>query len=177
MHRMLVLLLFLAALPGCHTTADEVLQLEADANALRELQTRRFDTRDESKLLRVSAALLQDLGFNLDESEPEVGLLVASKERSAVETDEVVGAIALSVVLSVLSQSHVQMPWDQVQKMRVSVVTRPITDAVSVRVTFQRVVWNNEGQISVLEPLQEPDHYVEFFDRLSKAVFLEAHEL
>ena len=63
--------------------------------------------------------------------------------------------------------------------MRASVVTRAYGDEdnptyTSVRATFQRIVWNTQGRISKVEHLNEPKMYQEFFDKLSKAVFLEA---
>lgn len=146
----------------------EALELTPESLKLRQLQTRRFDSKDEKALLAAGAGVLQDLGFTLDESETKLGVIVASKERSAVET----GQVILSVLLGV--------PWDTNQKIRASLVTRPAGTAVEstlVRVTFQRIVWNSERRISKTEPLNEPEFYQEFFARLSKAVFLDAHEL
>lgn len=85
--------------------------------------------------------------------------------------------MALAVLLSILAQQNV--PYDETQKMRVSVVTQPLGDGKStaVRVTFQRIVWNTHKQISRREQLSDPEIYQEFFSKLSKAVFLEAHQL
>jgi len=44
-----------------------------------------------------------------------------------------------------------------------------------VRVTFQRIVWDEQGRVSRSESLEDPELYQEFFFKLSKAVFLEAH--
>jgi hypothetical protein len=43
-----------------------------------------------------------------------------------------------------------------------------------VRVTFQRTVWNQAGQMTRNESLDDPELYREFFFKLSKSVFLDA---
>ena len=68
-------------------------------------------------------------------------------------------------------------PYDQKQKIKASIVTSPAGETetrTSVRVTFQRIVWNTDGQISRLERLNDAEMYQGFFDKLSKAIFLEA---
>ena len=47
----------------------------------------------------------------------------------------------------------------------------------TVRVTFQRVIYNTQGQVTRAEQIVDPDVYKDFFDKLSQSVFLEAHEL
>jgi len=68
--------------------------------------------------------------------------------------------------------------YDCKQKIRASVVTSPAGEngeRTAVRVTFQRIVWDQKNRISKLEKLNNPKMYQEFFEKLSKAVFLEAH--
>ncbi len=165
----------LVLIAGCEQTIPkDALQLSPESLAQRQAQTRRFDTADEAMLLSASAAVLQDLGFNLDESETELGLVVASKDRDATEADQVVGAVLIAVLIGA------SVPIDKVQKIRASLVTRPFGesgDKTAVRVTFQRVVWNTAGQVSKSEALTEPELYQEFFSKLSKSIFLEAHEI
>ena len=162
-------------LAACEDTIPkEALQLTKESLEERQAQTRRFDTGDEAELLSASAAVLQDLGFTLDESETKLGLIVASKDRDATETGQVVGAIIVALLTGAV------MPIDETQKIRVSLITRPIGEnatRTAVRITFQRIVWNTQGKISKLEPLTDPKLYQEFFAKLSKSVFLEAHEI
>lgn len=171
-----IILLFVSTiiLFGCaQKIPKEALALTSESLKLRHLQTRRFDSKDEKALLAAGAGVLQDLGFTLDESETKLGVIVASKDRSAVETEQVISAILLAFL-------GVPVPIDRTQKIRASLITRPAeTDEEStvVRVTFQRIVWRDQRIISKTEPLNEPEFYQEFFDRLSKAVFLNAHEL
>jgi hypothetical protein len=136
---------------------------------LRQLQTRRFETPDEQTLLQASLSVLQDLGFEVDESESRLGVIVASKVRDASDA----GQIAGSIIIGILANERV--PIDVEQKIRAAVVTRSVSaKETSVRVTFQRIVWNDRGQISRSESLEQPDLYNEFFYKLSKSVFLEA---
>ncbi|MEE8144343.1 MAG: hypothetical protein V3S23_08085 [Kiloniellales bacterium] len=158
---------------GCEASIPkEALQLTPDSLARRQVQTRVFETTNEAELLAASAHLLQDLGFNLDESEVELGVVVASKDRDATEA----GQVAASLLLALLG---VAMPWDDEQKIRASIITRELKErnGYAVRLTMQRIVWNTQNQISKTEPLDDPKMYQEFFAKLSKAVFLEAQEL
>ena len=168
-------LIFALALGACrHVIPPEALKLTHQSLERGEAQTRRFETGDEASLLSACAGVLQDLGFTLDESETRLGLVVASKDRDAVEA----GQVALKILVLILLQSD--LPIDEKQKIRVSLVTRPVGDEakhINVRVTFQRVVWNERGQISRREFLDDPKMYQKFFAKLSKAVFLEAHRV
>lgn len=169
-----VCLLFVTPLLACTGIPKDALQLSPESLELRQLQTRRFETNDEMRILSACAGLLQDLGFTLDESETELGLIVASKDRSAVETGQVVAAVFIAAL------TGTAIPIDKEQKLRASVVSRPVgenNESIAVRVTFQRIVWNTQGQISKKEGLSEPEMYQEFFEKLSKSLFLEAHQI
>lgn len=173
-HLGLRVLVFGILLIGCvQTIPKDALLLSPESLEQRQLQTRRFDTSDEKKILSASAAVLQDLGFNLEESEPELGLIVGSKDRDAVEA----GQVFFSILMSALIGAPV--PYDQKQKISASLVTKPIGEneaKIAVRITFQRIVWNTQNQISKREQLGDAEVYQKFFAMLSKAVFLEAHE-
>lgn len=160
-------------LSACQPTIPrDALQLSQESLELRQLQTRRFDSPNETSLLVASANVLQDLGFTLDESETGLGVVVGSKRRDATEAGQVVGAIVVAALLGVA------MPIDQNQTIRASLVTRPISEAeTAVRVTFQRIVWNNQNQVSRVEALTDASLYQQFFDRLSQSVFLTAHQI
>ena len=93
--------------------------------------------------------------------------------------------------------------YDKVQKIRASLVTKPAStnnpievdvkiksgkqvkfdqqvpmpNSYIVRVTFQRLVWNQKGVLTKIEGINEPEIYQEFFDKLSKSVFLQAQNV
>lgn len=151
----------------------EALMLKPESMQNRQMQTRRFATTDEGHLLNASTALLQDMGFTLEEVNAPLGVLVASKMRDATTA----GNVTLAVVATLLTRQPVA--YDKEQKMRVSVVTKqlPSGKEMSVRVTFQRIVFNTQGQITTSEAVIEPEAYQEFFSKLSKSVFLEANQI
>lgn len=168
----MILILMIPLVTGCSTTVPKsALAMNPQTLEMRQLQTRKYATRDEAKILSASAGLLQDLGFSIDNSETKVGLIAASKDRDATDGGQVVGAVLVAALFGVST------PIDDVQKIRVAVVTNYAGNSMNVRVTFQRVVWNTRGQISRLEKLEDPGMYEEFFSKLSKSIFLEAQEI
>jgi hypothetical protein len=167
-----ILVAFSMILGGCaQQIPKDALQLRPESLELRQLQTRSFDTKDEKKLLTAGASVLQDLGFNIDESETPLGVIVGSKDRDAVEAGQVVGSVMVAVLFGVY------MPVDKNPKIRASLVTRPVDKKTNLRVTFQRIIWNTQGQIARTESVEDPKIYQEFFEKMSKSVFLEAHEI
>lgn len=168
----------LSAVSGCATIPEDALVLTPDSLERRQLQTRRIDGIDESGLLSASAGVLQDLGFNIDESETRLGVIVASKDRSAVTGGQVLGAVLLALM-------GAYSDIDKTQKIRVSLVTRPalaqdrepLPNTQLLRITIQRIVTNTSGLVTRIESIEEPEIYQEFFDRLSKSVFLEVQEI
>jgi len=185
-------------LAGCETVSDNSMQLSADSLQLRQLQTRRIEGIDERAMLAASVGVLQDLGFNIDESETRLGVIVASKNRSAVDVGDAVGDMvvdslvkaALDAMFSALfgdnfdeddDEDEDDIVYDVTQKIHASIVTRPALDSFGqprkdaqvLRITLQRLVWDSEGKISHAESIEDPKVYQKFFDRLSKSIFLE----
>jgi len=169
-----ILLVGIFLVTGCQTIPKDALTLSPESLAERQMQTRKYETKDEAKILAACAGLLQDMGFNIDESETKLGLIASSKMRSA----ENAGQIAAAVLVAALGGGA--MPVDKEQKMRACVVTRPSGEQeshIAVRVTFQRIVWNTQGQVTKSEAIIDPAVYQEFFDKLSKSIFLEGQEI
>ncbi|MDH3474023.1 MAG: hypothetical protein OEM59_10045 [Rhodospirillales bacterium] len=173
--RLLGVAILLLGAAGCaNRIPEDALQLSPESLQRRQAQSRYFDTRDEVAILSASAAVLQDLGFNLDESETELGLIVASKRRDATEVGQVVGAVVIAALLGT------RVVTDDEQKIRVSLVTKPSgaeRERITVRITFQRFIWDSDGDLSRVEAIDDPEIYQNFFTKLAKSVFLEANSI
>lgn len=183
-----------ALLAGCRTPTppQEFFRLTEASAVHRAAQTRLFETPNGRALLSASAATLQDLGFQIDESAPEVGFLRAAKERGAREYgQEILRGVIFVVGLA--GRSVTIIPVDLQQQIVASMAIRPVSADGSrheVRIAFYRVVWKGDGQQSSgsssqyippgeqrMEMIRGAEIYQQFFARLSKAVFLEAHRI
>ena len=149
----------------------EALMLSPESLQDRQLQTRIFETDEEKKLLAAAAAVLQDTGFTIGDSETETGLIVFSRDRDVTDYREVMKSLALAFI-------GVYHPYATKQKVMASLVTKPLdSKRVAVRSTFLHIVWNKDNVIMKRERLNDPEIYEAFFSKLSKSVFLIAHHL
>jgi len=167
--------LFLA---GCVQIPENTFVVTPELIQQRQLETRRYDGIKEADLIAASANVLQDLGFILENSETRLGVLTANKQRDAIHA----GEVAAAIIVALLGGGAMAISKDQT--IRVALVVRPVIDsngkAMSeshfVRVTFQRLVRLTDNSTRV-ETLREPELYRDFFERLSKSVFLEAQKI
>lgn len=165
---------------GCATVPKDALRVGPQSIKQRQLQTRKFDAKNEKDILSASVGVLQDLGFTIRDSESKVGVISASKTADATNAGMTTLAVAADILSALAgTYSNNLQNQDKVQEIRGSVVTIPSADTskMLVRVTFQRVVTNVAGQVSRLETIDDPKIYQGFFDKLSKSVFLEAEAI
>lgn len=188
--RWLLLAMISWLLCGCSgpRKAEDFFTLTPESYQHRSLQTRMFDTSNEKELLSASAAVLQDLGFQVEESSTEVGVLRAAKERGAREYSQDI-LQGLFFTLSILGGSALLIPVDLHQQINAILVTRPSehdSSRYSLRIHFYRTVWKGEGISGenhippgqqTMEMIVDGTIYQMFFAKLAKSVFLEAQEI
>ena len=93
MHRTLLVASILPLLGACATLPDDAFRLTESALEMREVQTREYDGVTDIDILSASSAVLQDLGYGIDEVEKELGVLSASKRADASDSAEMAGKI------------------------------------------------------------------------------------
>lgn len=174
----LLILLIAVLITGCVTIPPNTFVVTPELLQQRQLETRRYDGIKESDLIIASANALQDLGFNLENSETKLGVITASKQRDATDGAEVAAAIFVALL------GGGAMPISKDQTIRVALVVRPVSDSNGkaladnhfVRVSFQRIVRRTDNSI-LAQTLRDPELYQDFYERVSKSVFLEAHKI
>ena len=180
MRRALVLLPILI-LAACETMPGDAFRLSASALAIREMQTREYDSMSDKAILSASTAVLQDMGYAIDEIEEPLGVLSASKRADATSGMKAFGSLAMdgvkcvfSLMLACNGKNYSKL--DDVQDIRLTLISRPQLDNkndVVVRVTIQRVIWDKKGRLSEQQTITDHQVYASFFDKMSRAVFLE----
>ena len=162
------------SLTGCVSMPENLLATSPKSLERRQVEARKFSGIQESNLISAVGSVIQDLGFTLEGSETKLGLIVAHKDRDATQAGEVVAA----VLIALLGSGQTAISRDQ--KIRVSVVVLPTADRAKeswqVRATFQRVVTRTDNT-QYAQTLEDPALHTEFFEKLSKAVFLEAQRI
>jgi hypothetical protein len=178
--RCLAVVLITLVLAGCvnaNDIANRVGQPPAQMTKLRAMETRRFNTKDDLRLISTGTQTMQDLGFIISESSLEGGLVTGAKQRDATEAGQVAGQIALTLILAALGSAHVPV-WDDNQTIQATIVTYPVdgAEASDVRVSFDRVVVDTQGNRRA-ELISDESIYRQFFERYSAALALEGHQL
>jgi hypothetical protein len=73
-----VFILSMMLLGGCASQNSHVME-GGSAVELRSFQTRAFDTTDKHKMMRTTIAVLQDLGFIIDKTDEDLGMVTGTK--------------------------------------------------------------------------------------------------
>ncbi|MCQ4160213.1 hypothetical protein NON00_09760 [Roseomonas sp. GC11] len=140
----------LAALAGCAPTPAQqaaAFTPSAAATALRARQTRRFDTADRRLMLQSAIGTLQDLGYQIEETQAEHGIIVGTRTAD--------GRVRAQVVLRPGADGR----------------------SILVRATFQSITPRPGSLLTAGETLEDPAIYQGFFEKMAQSAFLTAHEI
>ena len=85
MKKLIYIFMLGCLISACATDKDLYIP---DANYLerRNVETRIFDTANTKELLIASAQLLQDMDYTITESDTEIGVITATKDRNVMPT-------------------------------------------------------------------------------------------
>ena len=164
MKRYLLFLLLLVS--ACGYRHERLYMLPKDYLAVRQVETRRYNTQNEKEVLSAVVQVLQDLGYTIVESETNLGVLTADANRVA---DNQGGQIALGILVALSGQ---QPMVDEEQLISVTVVTNKDVNGVSVRAGFARIIFNSQPSMTRLEKITDKDIYQKFFNKLNQSIFL-----
>jgi hypothetical protein len=147
-------------------------------------QTRRFPLADREAMVFASIGVLQDMGFKVTGGERRFGLLVGEKTADVpgAGLTHAIGEAALvtaTIILSVAVGENLVMnlPEQVEQRIYVSLLVsaEPDSELTSVRISLDRDMVYDHGGI-IPDHTELPRVYQEFFERLSRALYLEGEQ-
>ncbi len=167
-------------LAACESIPGNAFRIPESSLSIRQMQTREYTELDDGTILSASVAVLQDMGYAIDEIEAELGLLSASKRADATNKLEAFGTLTVDAMQCVFTlmlactRKHYKKI-DDVQDIRLTLIAGPqqLSGDVPVRITIQRIIWDKAGRLSEQETITDPRVYDSMFAKLAKAVFLE----
>ncbi len=188
-HRKCLLAAFLLAggVTGCTSIPEEAYQLPPSSQSVREAQTRTFEVPDEANILQVAVALMQDMEYNFDTIEYELGVLSGSKVVDADSLAQLTGAVVADIVLVALSVvtggalggGGVYAGTDDEIGLKITLVVLPSLESegqYTARITIQSELIDQVDRVKKVHMIENPVIYQEIFDKLSKSLFLEGVE-
>ena len=168
-----LLVLSFLLLTGCIVHLDpNAFVVNQETLKKRSMQSQRFQKVQRKQLMSSVVGVLQDLEFNIDEGDSDLGVFVGSKARSAFDDRQ-----KFSAFLQILGGND-RVVVEKSQKFRISIIIYPIgkttgqssTGDYLVRTNFQRIVWNNLNQVARAESLDSPEFFRDFFSKIIKII-------
>jgi hypothetical protein len=138
----------------------------------RQMETKHFESNDEVGMLSACIQVLQDLGFTIEESNAKLGLVTATKDRSAGSEAEKMMAISFA-------QANGSQPvYDVSQKIYVTLLSTQNRNkgGYNIRISFSNIITDNMGRTRVRK-INNPDIFGDFFNKLSQSLFLTANDI
>ncbi len=144
---------------------------------IRSIQTRTLETTSELNILMAAIAVLQDMEFNIERMEKPLGIITASKVTDADSIAEKTGLIFLDFICAIGGGGcNALSTAKDDQRITLTMVVLPSLareGEYAVRITIQRVVYDKEDRIRVLDRIDEPEIYQAVFDNLRKSLFIQ----
>ncbi|GHB37698.1 hypothetical protein GCM10007094_28780 [Pseudovibrio japonicus] len=158
---------------ACAQMPKDVLQVTEQHKAMKAAQSRTIASPKKKEVLLAGAAALQDMGFSIDKTDPELGLVVGSKQRDAKEGEQValavVGAAITTILAGPVAGVH-NFKYDDEQFVRASITAGSEENATDLRISVQRIVLDQRGDVSKAETVKDEKLYSQFYETLGASI-------
>jgi predicted metal-binding protein len=135
---------------------------------IREIQSRNFDTPDMKLVMKSMMNVLQDEGFMIKNAVIELGLLNSEK---IIDVEDKTEAILCSL------SGDCQRRWKKHQLLEASANVSEFGQQIRVRINFQSKIIDNLGCPCKVETIKDANFYQNFFEKVSKGIFIQEQEI
>jgi hypothetical protein len=136
--------------------------------ALRQMQTREYDTTDTRMALKAMLNVLQDDNFMVEQVNVELGFF---KARKTMETEDVNDKFWGTF------WHGSDAEWVKHSVIDCTASVTPFGKKIRIRASFQLKRMNNKGVVEEVEAVDNPDFYQAFFSKVSKGIFIEKEKV
>lgn len=157
-----VLIFVLPFLSGC--AANKSIETATTQLQVREVQTREFDTCDTKLVMKSMMNVLQDEGFIIKNAVADLGLLSAEK---SIDIEKAGEAVLLTVLIGPSAR------WSKQNVLEASGNVSEYGSKTRVRMNFQTKTMDNFGCPKVIKTIDDLKFYQDFFDKVSKGIFIQ----
>ncbi len=175
-------LIVIGLLSGCAATIPEdALRLPESTLDIRSIQTRTFESPSETEILAATIATPQDMEYNIERIEKPLGVITASKVSDADSVGEKTGLFILDLLCVVTGGGDCDAMSSAKDEQHI-ILTMVVLPSLArsgeyvTRITIQRVIFDKEERIKVLERIDDAETYQQVFENLSKAIFIQVSE-
>ena len=156
---------FMSLLAACTSMSPPNLKTQLQ---VREFQTRTFDTAQTDQVLSAVVDAFQDQGFMVKNVVPQVGLVSASREVDVEDTGQ--------MLLQTFVFGH-NAVWGKNAMIEANANVKTQGNKTKVRAVFQEKVLNNRGDMDTVHTIEDPKFYQDFFEKISKSIFIEKQRI
>lgn len=168
-------------LVGCAPTMPkDALRLPESTLELRSIQTRSFEAKSETAILAATVATMQDMEYNIDAIQVDLGVITASKTSDASSKSAIAGYTMLELLCRA-GGTNCDASGKIPDKFRTTItmvvlpsLARP--GEFTARITLHYATINTQGKVIEQKSIVEEETYQEVFEILSKAIFVQANE-
>lgn len=157
-----VLTLGMIFLSGCVANKSEMTEITQ--LQVREIQTREYDICDTKLVMKSMMNVLQDDGYIIKNAVVDLGLLSAEKNIDVEKTGE---AIMLTLLIGQVAR------WNKHMFLEASGNVSEYGSKTRVRMNFQTKTIDNFGCPQIIKTIHDVKFYQDFFDKVSKGIFIE----
>lgn len=156
-------------------TAKDFLTMENVTAQERELTTKSFGTKDYDKVFTAALKTIEGVNFQTTLLDNNFGLITSTK----LADGQVIKGQRFWLGLATIASCAIGQCRDMyqnakdTQRIYSTIVVIPRNNDILVRLTLQRIFYNIYGQIISTEVLKTPELYTQFFEKLSKSIFIE----
>ena len=163
---------------------EPLFQLNPTDPADLAIQSRRFESNAKDVVLNGCLSVLQDMGYNISSGNRQMGLVVASRKAEVLPPGighavAEAAVVVTTIILSLLSGQDMvtDLPEQVEQTIFVSLLVSVESESQTrVRLSIDRDMLYDNGRV-IPDHTELPLVYEDFFEKLARAVFLEAHQL